>query len=391
MKTKAEFDIIVFGATGFTGRLVAEYLSTRHGSNGQARWAMAGRNPEKLARVHDQIRAWPGTPILGADAADPGSLKSMAERAKVVLSTVGPYQLYGSPLVAVCADTGTDYVDLCGELAWMRSMIDAHESASKRSGARIVFSCGFDSIPFVLGVWFLQQEAKARFGFTVPRVKCRVRGTRGSLSGGTLASLKATLAAAARDPSVLNLLMNPFALTPGFTGPKQPQTREPAYDEDLGAWTAPFIMAPINICNVHRSNFLMGHPYGRDFVYDESMVAGTGENGRTAANAIVGANASIMASTARKPGEGPGKAERDAGFYDLLFIGIAPDGREIRASVRGDEDPGYGSTSRMIAEAALCLIQTPHLPGGVWASGTGMQKPLIDQLRQEAGLVFNTE
>jgi len=175
---------------------------------------MAGRNPEKCACVREQIGARPDTPILVADATDPESLKSMAARGNVVVSAVGPYQLYGSSLVAACAETGTDYVDLCGEPAWMRSMIDAHESVSKQTGARIVFSCGFDSIPFVLGVWFLQQEAIARFGRTLPRVKCRIRESKGSLSGGTLASLKATMAAVVRDPSVLSLLMNPFSLTP---------------------------------------------------------------------------------------------------------------------------------------------------------------------------------
>lgn len=392
MNRSAEFDVIVHGASGFTGRLVAEHLAQRYGVGGEVRWAMSGRSADKLAAVRDAIGAPADTPLLVADADDPASIQALAARTKAVLTTVGPYQLYGSGLVAACAEAGTDYLDLCGETVWMRQMIDAHGAAAKASGARIVFSCGFDSIPFELGVWFLQQEAIRQFGAPVSRVKGRVRAMRGKFSGGTAASLKATLAAAARDPSVIELLKNPFSLTPGFTGPKQPHGAAVAYDEDLGAWTAPFVMAAINTRNVHRSNLLMGQAYGEGFVYDEMVLTGPGEAGEAAAKAVAAASGSLAAEDGPKPGEGPSKEEREAGFFDLLFVGIAEDGRQVRASVKGDKDPGYGSTSKMIAQAALCLVQeSPEVAGGVWTPGAAMRGKLVDRLQREAGLQFTIE
>lgn len=379
-----DFDIIVYGATGFTGRLVAEYLV----QTGATRWAMAGRSLTKLQEVRDEIGAPADTPLIVANSDDPASLKTMCERTQVVLTTVGPYQLYGNELVAACAETGTAYVDLCGEPAWMRKMIDAHHETAKRTGARIVFSCGFDSIPFDLGVLTLQEAAKEKFGQAVPRVKCRVRKMQGTFSGGTAASLKATLAAAAREPSILGLLIDPFALAPGFSGPSQPKGMLPEYDSTIGAWVAPFIMAPINTKNVHRTNFLLGQTYGADFVYDEMMVApGIGDMGKAAAEAIARINP-MTSEKGPKPGEGPSKEERDAGFYDLLFIGELPDGRRIDAVVTGDRDPGYGSTSKMIAEAALCLVHDVQGEGGIWTPGAIMGVPLRKRLIDNAGLTF---
>jgi short subunit dehydrogenase-like uncharacterized protein len=237
----------------------------------------------------------------------------------------------------------------------------------------------------------VQQEAAARFGAPASRVKGRVRAMRGGFSGGTAASLKATLAAAARDPQILDYLKDPFALTPGFTGPKQPHGAAVAHDEDLDAWTAPFVMAAINTRNVHRSNWLMGQPYGADFVYDEMVLTGLGEAGEAAARTVAAANASMGAEGGPKPGEGPSRAERDAGFYDLLFVALAPDGRQVRASVKGDKDPGYGSTSKMIAETALCLVDTPGLAGGIWTPGAALRGKLVERLQDKAGLIFAVE
>jgi len=392
MNPAAEFDIIVYGASGFTGRLVAEYLAKQYGVGGTVRWAMAGRSLDKLAAVRDEIGAPADTPLVTADADDPQSLKAMVARTKAVLTTVGPYQLYGSTLVAACAEAGTDYLDLCGEPAWMRQMIDAHEATAKKSGARIVFSCGFDSIPFELGVWFLQDAAKAQLGEPVPRVKGRVRGMKGGFSGGTAASLKATMAAAARDPSLVTLLKNPFSLVPGFEGPAQPSGNKPMLDEDLGVWAAPFVMAAINTRNVHRSNALLGQAYGADFVYDEMMLTGLGEQGETIAKAIAASGGGLGGEGGPKPGEGPSKEERETGFYDVLFLGIAADGRQIRASVKGDKDPGYGSTSKMISESAVCLVtEAIDVPGGIWTPGAAMQRKLIDRLQANAGLKFALE
>ena len=386
---KRDFDIIVYGATGFTGRLVAEYLT----QIGAPRWAMAGRSRAKLEEVRDLIGAPSDTPLVTADSEDRASLRALCQRAAVVLTTVGPYQLYGSDLVAACAETGTAYVDLCGEPAWMRHMIDAHHETAKATGARIVFSCGFDSIPFDLGVLALQDAAKAKFGHAMPRVKGRVRKMQGGFSGGTAASLKATLAAAAKNPSILGLLVDPFALAPGFTGPSQPKGLLPEYDRTIEAWVAPFVMAPINTKNVHRTNFLLGADgYGTNFVYDEMMVApGLGEMGKAAAEAIARINP-LASDKGPKPGEGPSKEERDAGFYDLLFIGTnggeGPDGERIDCVVTGDRDPGYGSTSKMIAETALCVVEDVAGEGGIWTPGALMGTVLADRLQAKAGLTF---
>ena len=394
MKPSSKFDIVVYGATGFTGRLVAEYLAAHYTGKDDPKWAMAGRSREKLAEVHDAIGAPADTALIVADGGDAASLKAMVDQTRLVISTVGPYQLYGSDLVAACAASGTDYLDLCGEPLWMRKMIDAHEAAAKSSGARILFSCGFDSIPFELGVFYVEQEAKKVFGAPASRVKGRVRNMKGTFSGGTAASARATFAAVANDLSLVSLVQDPFVLTPGFDGPKQPRGNKPVLDEDMGSWTAPFVMATINTRNVHRSNMLMNFPYGKDFVYDEMVLTGPGEQGEANARKVVAAvNAERMgASGGPKPGEGPSKDERENGMYDLLFVAIAPDGKQVRAAVKGDRDPGYGSTSKMISECALCLLRdTPDVPAGIWTPGAAMGNSLIKRLVDHAGLTFGVE
>jgi short subunit dehydrogenase-like uncharacterized protein len=391
MKSSSKFDIVVYGATGFTGQLVAEYLATHYRDDPQLRWAMAGRNLDKLARVRDAIGAPADTPLIVADASDPASLKAMIDQTKSVVTTVGPYLLYGNELVAACAGSGTDYFDLCGEVPWMRRMIDAHQVTAERSGARIVFSCGYDSVPFELGAFYCQETAKKVLGAPVPRVKGRIRAMKGTFSGGTAASTKAIFDAAAKDQTLVALLRNHFALTPGFQGPKQPPGNRPVYDDDLQTWLAPFFMSNINTRNVLRSNMLMGFPYGRDFVYDEMQIAGPGEDGEAEAKRIVAAN-NKMTATVPKPGEGPTKEEREGGYYDLLFAGLAPDGRQVRVSVHGDRDPGYGSTSKMISECAICLLRdAPDVPAGFWTPGAAMQHRLIKRLVDHAGLTFAVE
>ncbi len=393
--TPREFDLVIFGASGFTGRLVVEYILKQYGLRDPARsnlnWAIAGRSADKLAAVRGELSAPSDLPLLLADASSPASLVSIAERTKVILTTVGPYQLYGSELVAACAQTGTDYVDLCGEPVWMRQMIDAHHQNAVASGARIVFSCGFDSIPFDLGVWFTQAEFAKKFGANAPRVRGRVRKMKGTFSGGTAASLKATMAAAAQDPAVMSLLKNPFALTPGFQGPSQPHGMKPLFDESIGSWCAPFIMAPINTRNVHRSNHLMQYAYGEDFVYDEMFVTGPGEKGEAIANAIA-ADKSMGSKEGPKPGEGPSKEERDNGYYDVLFVAENSAQQKLSTSVAGDRDPGYGSTSKMISESALCLLRDSlATQGGVWTPASAMAEPLLKRLIANAGLTFKVE
>lgn len=384
-----DLDIVVYGATGFTGRLVAEYLAHHYkGRKDAPKWAMAGRSLDKLAEVRDLIGASPETPLTVADASDPASLDKMAASTKVVLTTVGPYQLYGNELVAACVRAGTAYADLCGEPGWMREMIDEHEAAAKASGARITFSCGFDSIPFDLGVLFLQAEAVKRHGEPAPRVKGRVRKMAGGASGGTIASLTETMKAIARKPSLALLLKSSFALTPGFEGPSQPTGLIPEYDAATGTWTAPFVMAPINTKNVHRTNFLLGHPWGEDLVYDEMVMTTIGDAGKAMAEAMAKANP--FGDAQLKPGEGPSREEREKGFYDILFIGEYPDGTAVRASVQGDRDPGYGSTSKMLAETGIALLANKG-EGGIWTPGALLGDALIERLTANAGLTFQLE
>jgi len=392
MRSSSKFDVVVYGASGFTGQLVAEYLAARYRGDRQLKWAMAGRSLDKLKSVRDAVGASADTPLIAADSGDVAALKGMVDQTQSVITTVGPYQLYGNDLLAACAASGTDYIDLCGEPVWMRQMIDRFEAAAKASGARIVFSCGFDSVPFELGAFFVQEEAKRVFGAPARRVKGRVRDMRGTLSGGTAASGRATFEAVAKDLSLVAILNDPFALTPGFSGAKQPKGNKPVYEEDLRSWTAPFMMALINTRNVHRSNMLMGFPYGKDFVYDEMVLTGAGEKGEANAKKVMAANNEKTGPNARKPGEGPSKEERENGRYDLLYIAVASDGREVRASVKGDRDPGYGSTSKMISECAICLLRdTPDVPAGFWTPGAAMQHKLIKRLVDHAGLTFAVE
>jgi short subunit dehydrogenase-like uncharacterized protein len=392
MKSSSKFDIVVYGATGFTGQLVAEYLATHYKGDGDLKWAMAGRSREKLAAVRDAIGAPAETPLIVADASDVASLQAMVNQTKSVVTTVGPYLLYGNELVAACAASGTDYFDLCGETPWMRRIIDAHQVAAQNSGARILFSCGYDSLPFELGVFYCEEAAKKKLGAPVSRVKGRIRAMKGTFSGGTAASGRALFEAAAKDPGLLALMRDPFALTPGFQGPKQPPGNKPMFDDDLQAWVTPFFMANINTRNVHRSNMLLGFPYGRDFVYDEMQITGAGEEGEALARRILAANNKMATSAIPKPGEGPSREERENGHYDLLFVGVAPDGRQVRASVRGDRDPGYGSTSKMISECAICLLRdAPDVPPGIWTPGAAMGHRLIKRLVDHAGLAFGVE
>jgi short subunit dehydrogenase-like uncharacterized protein len=401
------FDLIVFGATGFTGRLVAEYLNATYGVGDSVRWAMAGRSATKLAEVRDALAIDKALPLLVADANDTDALAALVKQARVVLTTVGPYQLYGEPLIRACAAAGTDYVDLCGEPGWMAQMIPQLQDTARASGARIVFSCGFDSIPFDLGVVHAQHEAQQRLGAPLARVHGRVKVMKGTFSGGTIASMLATMEAIGRNRALIKTLGDPFALTPGFRGPRQPNDNVAAFDELASNWTAPFVMATINTKNVHRSHLLLGHPWGKDFVYSERMLTGDGASGEKRAKKMARAaklqttllafaptRALLRRFKLPKPGEGPNKEQREKGRYEVLFFGDTADGRKLTTSVAGDRDPGYGSTCKMIAEAALCLVQDidhKATPGGVWTPGAAMGMTLVKRLEEKAGLTFATQ
>jgi len=403
-------DLIVFGATGFTGRLVADYLNRRYGVGGELSWAMAGRSAAKLAEVRALIGAPASLPLLVADAGDAKSLKQLVAQAKVVITTVGPYQRHGEALVRACAEVGTDYVDLCGEPGWMATMIPQLQGPAERSGARITFSCGFDSIPFDLGVLFLQDEALRRFGQPFTRVGGRVLVLKGGASGGTIASALASYEAMGRDPEQARLMADPFALTvvtPGFRGPAQPDGERAAFDEQAQAWSGPFVMAAINTKNVHRTNALRGHPWGQDFCYDERLLTGKGRQGERRARMLARSawlqerllgfaptRALLRRFVLPKPGEGPSRTQREKGRYEIVFYGETADGRRLAARVKGRGDPGYGSTCKLISEAALCLLQDvtrEMTPGGVWTPGAAMGMALVRRLQERAELTFAIE
>lgn len=384
-----DIDITLYGASGFTGGLIAEYLAERSRQDPTFTWALAGRNAEKLDGVHSRLGLDESTAVIVADGDDQAALTGMAERSRVVIAAAGPYQLYGSKVVAACARTGTDYVDLCGEPNWMRAMIDEHSADAERTGARIVFSCGFDSVPFDLGVFVLESLALEHFGSPISRVKGRVLDMRGSASGGTVASMMATMSAAGADPEVAMLLVDPFALTPSFAGPEQPAGTVPVLDEDLGTWAAPFVMAIINTKVVHRTNALLGHRYGADLRYDEMVVTGPGDEGEAAANDLGQTGGMLGGDGSLEPGDGPSREERDAGGYLLAFTGALDDGRAVRVTVAGDQDPGYGSTSKMIAESALCLLRDDvGTGGGIWTPAAAMGPELIERLRRRSVLTI---
>ncbi len=407
MAEARDFDLILWGATGFTGQLLADYLLKRHGADGDLRWALAARNQVKLAKVKEELGAEAEKlPVLIADSSDRESLDEMVARTRAICSTVGPYALYGTELVDACAAAGTDYCDLTGEVPWMRRVLDQFGEAARASGARIVHCCGFDSIPSDLGVWFLQQQAVERLGQPCTRVRMGVERMRGAMSGGTAASMVNIIEETRANPEVRKVASNPFALCPPDLrqGPRQPYVKGPAFDEDLNSWLAPFVMAAINTRIVHRSHALQDRPWGDDFKYDEAMMTGSGFAGRRRAwswSAALGAFAlgSSFGPTRSllkkrflpKPGEGPSPEEQEKGFYRLLFDGHTADGKRIQVRVTGDRDPGYGSTSKMLGEAAVSLAQElprDALPGGFWTPSTALARVLKPRLEAHAGLSF---
>ncbi|WP_333994851.1 saccharopine dehydrogenase family protein [Burkholderia cepacia] len=411
--TRPTHDLVVFGATSFVGQILARYLSEYLSGSGETlRWAIAGRSEAKLGQVRDTLgAAGQSVPIIVADAADEAQLRALCAQTRVVVSTVGPYALYGEPLVRVCAETGTDYCDLTGETQWIKRMIDRYEPAARQSGARIVHCCGFDSVPSDMGVFFLQQQARQRWGVPAAEVKMRVRTLKGGASGGTVASVINVVREAAADPALRRELLDPYSLCPkghGFTV-RQHAVRSAAFDRDFDAWIAPFVMAAINERVVHRSNALAGNAYGSRFTYDEAVMTGTGLKGRlTALTMVAGLGAFMVGVLIKpvrslmerfllpKPGEGPSAAAQLAGRYDLRFFGRADDGRTLRVKVTGDRDPGYGSTGKMLGQAAIGLaldyggdgVKTGR-GGGFWTPATMFDERYIERLVRHAGLRFD--
>lgn len=404
MSTKP-YDIVLFGATSFVGQILSRYLLEVFGLDGDLRWAAAGRSRPKLESLRAELGPEAkALPLLVADAADVAALRKLCHKSRLIVSTVGPYALYGEPLVRACAETGTDYCDLTGEVQWIRRMIAGYEAQARESGARIVHCCGFDSIPFDLGVHFLQREAKARFRHPCTTVKMRVKSMRGGFSGGTFASIMNVVKEVAANPALRRELADPYSLCPpGYTPRvRQYNVKFAEYDTDFAAWTAPFVMGALNTRIVQRTNALQHQAYGSEFKYDEAVMTGRGLRGQATAAALSAGLGAFMAAGAigptrtllerllPAPGEGPSADAQRKGGYDLRFLGRTNDGRTLRVRVTGDRDPGYGSTAKMLGQAAACLAQdiAADVPGGFWTPASLFGDVLVARLQKSAGLTF---
>ena len=404
-RDKRPYEVLVWGATGFTGQLVVEYLLERYPPGDSLRWAIGGRNADKLQQLLDRLIPRGERPAIErADSHDLAGLTRMAGKSRVVVSTVGPYAQHGSELVEACVSRGTHYCDLAGEPHWIRQMIDRHHADAVASGARIVPSCGFDSIPSDMGVWFLQQHAIATHGRPCEHVSLLVRAAKGGASGGTVASLLNVLAEAADNRDVASIVADPYCLNPPGQrhGPDGRDQREVAFNQDAGVWTAPFVMAVINTRVVRRSNALLDYAYGKAFRYDEAVMAGKGIAGwaKAAAIAVTTGGLALAGSTelVRKqvlgrllpsPGQGPNREQRENGYFNLRLYGRLDDGSLLQARVTGDRDPGYGSTSRMLGESAVCLARDNlEVGGGFWTPASAMGGKLLGRLQAGAGMRF---
>jgi short subunit dehydrogenase-like uncharacterized protein len=400
-----EFDMVLWGATGFTGRLVADYLVRNHlGGDTGLRLALAGRNKEKLEGIAKEVGA-PQLPILIGDSFDAESLNAIVSKAEVLVTTVGPYAKYGAELVGACVRNGTDYCDLTGETHFIAAMIDAHEEEAKRTGARIVHCCGYDSIPSDLGTLIVQEAFKQRHGTYASQVKMAAVQMKGAFSGGTIASMLNMVDEMKENPGLRKVLGNPYALNPkGVRGSDKGDQTGARFDKDLDMWTGAFIMAAINTRIVRRSHALMGLPWGEGFRYSEVMGTGKGAKGWSGAVSLTVGLVAFMGSLALpftrpfvekrlpSPGEGPNKEARDKGSFKTLFVALG-DGQTERAVVSDQRDPGYGSTAVMLSEAALCLaLEGAQLPsgGGILTPATAMGMRLVERLRA-AGLTFEVQ
>jgi short subunit dehydrogenase-like uncharacterized protein len=370
-----EFQLVVFGATSFVGKLVCEYLLTRAPD---LNWAMAARSQSKLDALRKELNC-AQIPSVVADVDNQASIDALAARTQVMLSTVGPYALYGEPMVRACATFGTHYCDLTGEPQWIRLMLERHQDAAKASGALLIPASGFDSVPSDIGVYALQKEAVKRFGNPLESVQMRVMKIRGKASGGTIASLLNAIKEAAKSKAIRKELSDPYSLC-AIDKLETHKTRQrihagASFDPQLKAWCAPFVMAPINTRVVLRSNALMHYRYGKKFRYDEAMVTGKGllSGGRRAATLAAGTGALMVTAAFAptrwllekvlpKPGEGPSKAERDNGSYELLFSGKSDEhALQLRFTAKGD--PGYASTAKIVSEVAIALLGEPVKAG----------------------------
>jgi short subunit dehydrogenase-like uncharacterized protein len=401
MKADRKYEVVLFGATGFVGRLTAQYLASRYGA--ELRWALAGRDARKLELLRTELG--PASPdVLVADARDRASLDAITGAAKVVVTTVGPYALYGRELVASCAEHGTDYCDLTGEVTFMAETVRLHHERATQSGARIVHACGFDSIPSDLGTLLVQTAARGRHGVPCREVKFLLKKARGGFSGGTFASMFTLVEQASKDRSLRRMLADPYSLNPPGSdrGPDGRDQTGARYDAQAGTWTAPFMMSLSNTRVVRRSNALLGYPYGKDFQYSEAMATGRGPGGAIQATAVAAGTGALFSAAAwaptrwlltrmlPKPGEGPSEKAREQGEFWVRFLGLG-DRFKLEAWVGGKGDPGYNQTAKMLGESAVCLArEVPGVKGGVLTPASCLGEKLLTRLRA-AGMTFEVE
>ena len=404
MPASSPFDLVVFGATSFVGQIITRYLFDQYGVDGPANWAIAGRSDSKLSALRTSLgEAARNLPIIVADTQSAEALTNLCTQTRVVLSTVGPYALYGEPLIKACAQTGTDYCDLAGEVIWIKQMIDRYEALARQTGARIVPCCGYDSIPSDLGVYFLQQRANERFGQYCATVHMRVKAASGGVSGGTMASMLNLAKETAADTRLRKILADPYALCPpvGFGRPKQQPVLSVTYDNMANAWVTPFVMAAINERVVQRSNAFLH--YSQNFRYNEAIQTGKGPLGFMGSAAVTVAMGGLLTAVAvaplrrivskfmPKPGEGPSPEAQRTGYFVHEVYGQTEAGQTLTVRVSGDRDPGYGSTAKMIAQAGLCLAQDSSKtdkPGGFYTPATLFGDHLIERLQRFSGLTF---
>jgi len=416
MSQERSYDVVLWGATGFTGRLVAEYLTQRYGALGpKVRWAVAGRSRDKLEALRKHLSMFDpraaNLPILIGRSDDAASLHAIAKQAVTVCAAAGPFAKFGSELVAACVGERTHYCDITGEVQWVKEMIARHHDRARAQGTRIVHCCGYDSIPSDLGVMMLQDLARETHGAPALRIKSVVGGKGGSMSGGTFASLINIFEEAERDPAVLAILSDPLALCreQGQADPAPEEARGVHYDEDFAGWVAPFVMGPVNTRIVHRSNALLGHPYGRDFTYIETMRTGKGVRAAIGASALAlglasferamtkSAARSLIKRVLPKPGEGPSPEERASAFFSLTFRGevqTSAGPRKLQSKFAANGDPGYGETSKMLGESAVCLaLDAPNLAPnfGVLTPASAMGRQLVTRLKATGFTIEATE
>lgn len=399
-------DIILFGATSFVGQIATHYLFQHIGPNQDIKWAIAGRSKIRLQTLKASLgKTAQDLPIIVADCTDANSLKAMCKQSRVILSTVGPYALYGEPLIKACVQNGNDYCDLSGEAYWIKLMLDKYQSTAEKSGARIVNCCGFDSIPSDLGVHFLQQMARQKSGDCCNQVKLRVKSIRGGVSGGTIASAIEMLQAAEKHPEVRRAMGNPYLLCPEhyIHTHRQPRIKGPVYDRDFNSWSAAFVMEAINTRVVLRSHLLQSTMHNSPFTYGEGILTGRGIKGYLRACGVTLGLASFAIGLKikplrqlmqtfwlAKPGQGPSQQQQLNGFFDMRIIG-KKDQYQTCIKVVGDRDPGYGCTAKMLIQAGLCMafdIGKSDLQGGFWTPATAMGNRLIKRLTQSAGMLF---